>query len=200
MEELIRFVQGSTSDYDRLRHIEQMKQGPEKCAIYITRMEMAFRGLRVQPSALEKRDMVIRGLKPVIRNALAGNIYLRDLEDLRVASQQVERMVVTPKEIHAIVEEKGGEADLIQPQTSTGGGKKPHMSQFGNKPRNVSRQESRKFTATQQPEKKSVRCFRCGQAGHYRRDCKNAAKIFCYGCGAPEVKISECPKCHPGNE
>lgn len=205
VEELIRFVQGSLSDYDRLRHIEKMKQGSENCAIFITRMEMAFQSLRVQPSAEEKRDMVIRGLKPMIRNALAGNIYLRELSDVRTACQQVERMVITPRELHEMVSEERGLVDSLSPGTFNGrsmvGGKDPSGAPFESRGRAQNSSKDRKSPSTTSPEatKKIMKCFKCRQVGHYRRDCTNKAKIYCFGCGLANVKRFECPKCS-GNQ
>jgi hypothetical protein len=38
-------------------------------------------------------------------------------------------------------------------------------------------------------------CFNCKSPGHTFRICKQKRKVFCYRCGEPNIKVSDCPKC-----
>ena len=41
-------------------------------------------------------------------------------------------------------------------------------------------------------------CFRCGQAGHWRRECMNAA--VCQNCGQPNTTARKCSRCNPASD
>ena len=45
-----------------------------------------------------------------------------------------------------------------------------------------------------QRRKQREPCFRCGQAGHWRRECMNAA--VCQNCRQPNTTASNCTKCN----
>jgi len=45
-------------------------------------------------------------------------------------------------------------------------------------------------------------CYNCSQGGLFFRDCPEPRRIFCHGCGAPNLKYYQCPRCaeySPGN-
>jgi len=39
----------------------------------------------------------------------------------------------------------------------------------------------------------NVKCFRCGEKGHIRSQCRNPSKIFCSRCGKMDVMSRDCP-------
>lgn len=87
VDEITMFCMGSTSDCDLLRTIQERKQEVEEnFAVYITQMEMMFQGLRQPLPEVDICDIVIRGLRAPIMNALAGNNQLRTLHELRSAA------------------------------------------------------------------------------------------------------------------
>lgn len=87
VDEITMFCMGSTSDCDLLRTIQERKQEVEEnFAVYITQMEMMFQGLRHPLPKVDICDIVIRGLRAPIMNALAGNNQLRTLHELRSAA------------------------------------------------------------------------------------------------------------------
>ncbi|XP_046674651.1 uncharacterized protein LOC124363447 [Homalodisca vitripennis] len=45
----------------------------------------------------------------------------------------------------------------------------------------------------------SVSCWNCGESGHRFSNCRKERKRFCFGCGAPEMLKTNCPKCGPKN-
>lgn len=51
--------------------------------------------------------------------------------------------------------------------------------------------------ASIQAPPKEVRaiCWNCKEVGHRFRDCQQGKKIFCFGCGTPDVYRSNCQKC-----
>ncbi|XP_067635455.1 uncharacterized protein [Eurosta solidaginis] len=40
-----------------------------------------------------------------------------------------------------------------------------------------------------------VKCWNCGELGHIWEDCLAERRIFCYGCGSPNVYKPQCPSC-----
>lgn len=59
------------------------------------------------------------------------------------------------------------------------------------------RSKRNQLASVEVPPKKEVRasCWNCGETGHRHNTCKQAKKKFCYGCGAPDVIKTNCPKC-----
>jgi hypothetical protein len=42
-------------------------------------------------------------------------------------------------------------------------------------------------------------CWNCSEVGHNHRFCNKPKKIFCFGCGEPNVRRSDCQKCAQKN-
>ncbi|EDX03612.1 GD23229 [Drosophila simulans] len=48
------------------------------------------------------------------------------------------------------------------------------------------------------PEK--IKCWNCDESGHGYQNCLKTRRIFCYGCGTPEVYKPNCAKCKSASE
>lgn len=94
VRELTLYVRGSTSDQDRLRSIERMRQTPnETCAVFITRMELALNDLKIPLREGEAVEMIIRAMLPRFRTPLASNTWMLTVRDLRESARRVEKIV-----------------------------------------------------------------------------------------------------------
>lgn len=184
VDEVTKFSMGSTSDCDLLRKIQERQQGVrESCAVYVTQMEMLFRNLRQAPPEGDRCDIIIRGFRPAIRAALAGNSQLQTLHDLRMAAQRVEKLTLTPRGVSEVVEtanvNTGGRRRTVSPRSNSAGFR-------GEKNR------------TPGPSTKDF-CFNCGDKTHHRRECIKEKQILCYACSKVGVYASQC--CwKPGND
>lgn len=55
----------------------------------------------------------------------------------------------------------------------------------------------RSSTVQNESEMNDRMCWRCGETGHFRRDCTNPSRLFCSRCRKPGIMSRDCP-C-PGN-
>lgn len=169
--ELTRYCLGSSSDADILRKMSQKVQGNENCAVYITRMELMFGSLARPIAEEDKVEMVIRGLKFAIRQALAGSTSIKRLTELRNAAQRAERLLANSSQAS---DNRGflmRRTEEMRPTTTF-----PRETEYNRR-----------------SETNPPRCFRCGQTGHLQVRCNNPPA--CFRCGEKGVERSNCPKC-----
>lgn len=50
------------------------------------------------------------------------------------------------------------------------------------------------------PSRTSEPCFRCGELGHFVKECTNQKRIFCRSCGKRGVTAFSCPNCNVTRE
>lgn len=171
VEEIIKFSMGSTSDCDVLRKIQERKQGKrESCAVYVTEMEMMFRSLRQPLPEGDRCDVIIRGFRPAIRSALAGNTQLQTLHELRLAAQRVEGFTPISWEANEIKETSAVEQKNRRRTVS------PRPGTF------------QKHSSTTRKDF----CFNCGDKTHHQNRCDKPKQILCYACGKVGVYATQC--------
>lgn len=117
-------------------------------------MEMLFRGLTQAIPEQEKVDIIIRGLRPEIKRAVAGDASITSIHRLRTATQRVEKLVLNARfederEIEAVVVDQG----LPQEKKD-----QDNINQIT------------KRTTSYGQSRANVKCHRCGRKGHYWRD------------------------------
>ncbi|XP_032309157.1 uncharacterized protein LOC116655405 [Drosophila ananassae] len=58
-------------------------------------------------------------------------------------------------------------------------------------------EEAQEFSGDEAGEVEAVAliCWNCRKEGHRYHDCAGKRKVFCFGCGAPNVYKPSCPKC-----
>lgn len=206
VEELTRYCLGSTSDTDLLRRIERKRQGTESCAVYCTRMELMFRSLRQPLPEQEKVDIIIRGMKPEIRQSLAGIVLIRDVHELQLAAQRVEKLLFfADRGHHHAIAAISPNADATSEKPnrfSNQGGRNfsvpspnPRGGRQSPRPFNEPRGRNPPNPQNKEPNREN-QCFRCGLVGHYGRQCNVVTNSpVCYGCGEPGVVKPNCPNC-----
>ena len=69
-----------------------MRQGTEPVNTYIARCELAIQELSMVLTDTEKIDLVIAGMRLELRKALAENVGIRTVSQLREAIRRVERL------------------------------------------------------------------------------------------------------------
>lgn len=184
VQELTRYCLGSTSDTDLLLKIERKKQASESCTIYCTRMELMFRSLQRPLSDQEKVEIIILGLRPEIRQSLAGIVLIRTVHELQLAAQRVEKLLLHPNR----------EYNRSLSAVDQGWDRSPQSRQH-ERPTNTYRNSNRGGSRTREPQKEE-KCFRCGMAGHMSLQCAKEPKgSYCFGCGAPGIIKPNCPQC-----
>lgn len=199
--ELTRYVSGDTTEWQRLRRIENLRQEDESSAMFISRMELQFQSLRRPMSETDKIEMIIGGLKQKLREAIAGNTTIRTVQDLRAATQQVERRLPRSTLDHAQIEGSVktnivGETNVINVDafTSDKGIVGTSGIQDGRQWRNRGRSRS-SIRPKENDGGDNIFCYNCGQKGHISLGCRNPSKVLCYGCGKEGVTRRECDSC-----
>lgn len=177
--ELTRFSLGSISDADILRKIDKKVQRSESCAIFITRLELMFESLRNPITEQEKVEIAIRGLRPTMRQALAGSANIRSLPQLRIVAQRAERL---------LEDQTSGRGDVTpsEPQNHSSFNRSGSL----NRGRRDYQKQDRKIR-----DKATEKCYRCGQEGHYQGECPKTNQIACHLCGNPGVLSRDCQQC-----
>lgn len=162
-EELRRYCSGAYSDWDLMRRIEKRTQGEENSAIYCTRMEFLFKGLRQQPPEEDKIDVIIRGLKPAIRRAVAGNTAIRTIHQLRMTTQRIEKLLVNSEDDYRGIELINSYPDVTIPKNAN----------MQRESKSCDREEER----TRPKYRKDIICWFCQRKGHYKYECRSPHRI-----------------------
>lgn len=178
--ELTSYCMGSTSDADLLLLIQSKRQGSESCARFCTRMESLFDALQypIQPQAMV--DIITRGMRPEISDALSGNHFIRNVDELRMAAQKVERI-----KLHGNGRNTFGVEAVMAPE---------HQKRGERGEKKVESENSEGKTRSDAPRQEGLkRCYRCGNVGHTRIGCTSPPA--CYICGKEGVTSTKCPRC-----
>lgn len=203
--EVSRFVLGNSTERQRIRKIEEMRQKEENCAMFISRMELQFNSLQNHLVDEDKVDIIIGGLKPQIRTAIAGNTGIRTIQDLREATQQVERRMPKSQEVSEVGPEvekpiANTEENEVSVAYHNRNSRSTNTLGRSHSARTPSRSLSRPKYNDQGQGGGNIFCYICGQKGHISVGCRNPpAKIQCYGCGKEGTMKKNCSTCS-GNE
>ena len=166
VDELVYYTRNTTSDLELLEHIRAMRQGEEPTNTYITRLELAIGELRSSLQGTVKVELIIGGMRPNLRQALAANFSIQTVDQLREAARRFERMMGTQAET----------------------GSEPTRNKW------QGRAQTWEAAKLMDPARRgtSQACFKCGKEGHRRVDCPQLA---CFGCGRPNTRRAQCPTC-----
>lgn len=159
---------------------------------------MLFRNLKNRVTEEEQCDIIIRGLKPSIRAALAGNLNVRRMAELREAAQRVKKLTSFQKEVQVIeqsVDQVKTDASQRKSQRQRSRGHRPSLrdGSFNTDSQRGSPRRRSSPGWTKYADKEF--CLNCGDKDHRRENCRAKRKILCYGCGDLGRYVKDCPTC-----
>ena len=82
--------------------------------------------------------------------------------------------------------------DLIDLATDHERARKEEAARAPAKPADDKTRGGQKLAAVGEGYRREECCWRCGQRGHYRQDCRRPAKLFCSRCGTTGVSSRDC--------
>lgn len=191
VRELTHFGMGTESNSDILRKIFTERQGDSSVVEFMKKLELWFQSLQNPLSEAEKVKVTLQGLKYSLRQALVSRTYHQWL-DLKLAAKTTENLLkpeidreervgATENPIVKTMEKGRAREDEARAQVPSGQAEVLRRPQ-GNYQRPIqttgrANVVGRTYEGRRRPqmnlrnERTSIRCFECGQEGHFRREC-----------------------------
>lgn len=156
---------------DLLEEIKARKQTVnEKVTLYINAMNGLFNRLENKPEEKAMVRIIQRNLLPSFIQPLAL-LNIESVDDLTEKCKRLEESLIWSQNSHTFYHRK---TNLLEPDLGA-----PGTSGY----RSVSVISS------------NIKCWNCNKTGHSFNSCYQPRKLFCYGCGKPEITKSKCPNC-----
>lgn len=184
------FVLGARSDYDRIRQIEETRQGSESCAEFIDKTLLKFRNLRSQLPEIDKVELILRVLRPTIGLALASNPNVTSIRELREAATRLERIAGRHLTVNAVTSSSVPANSNATAIPTASVSSTNEVNAVSMPPRTSNRTDTGSATRSNRPIP-PPRCFLCGRTGHRYIQCRQPTR--CFGCRADGHTIEHCP-------
>lgn len=161
----------SRTDYDLKEQIRNRKQrNGEKFDLFYDALLRISDGLQQPISNFELIEILKRNLRPDVRKEL---LYL-DINSISQLREYVRKHEILEEEINKCKSNK-----IFVPRKVVSELETEFLDD------NIGIEEI-----------KDLSCWNCSQKGHRFEDCLSERKIFCYGCGKPNVFKPNCLKCN----
>lgn len=177
--QLSSYIGNGATDFDKLNDLRKWRQGTEPTNAFITKMELFFNEFRSPLDETVKVDLVLRGLRPSIRDLLAANSQIVSVESLRVAACRLEKVM------QAFSPPTSGQRVQQAPNIL------PSKFKQAPGPLNNHNNAASNFQF-RDPALAKQTCFGCGATDHWKNECP---KFACWGCGRFNTRKSNCPNC-----
>lgn len=165
---------------DLLEEIKARKQGQhEKVTLYINAMCGLFNRLDDKPSEKNMIRIIRKNLLPNYAQPLA----LIDIDTVDILTEKCKRLEETLSWDQQFTSNRKNGQYLLEPDLSI-----PSTSFKDNSCCKSSRKNISVVSSTWS-------CWNCQQTGHKYSNCRIPRKVFCFGCGTPDMVKTKCPKC-----
>jgi hypothetical protein len=175
-----------TPDYDDmlLQEIMNRRQGEqESIDLYIASMEGLYSRLSTQKSEDDRLKQMLKNLNRYLQEKLCL-FPIVSISQLRTLGRKAELGRLR--------------AANCQSMSSTAPVLEPDLA-YRKSPSIKPRVAELSYPKTQGRLPSKLKCWNCSEEGHRHTRCTKPRNVFCYGCGAKNVKKTECSSCCPKN-
>lgn len=190
----------SRSDVDIRESIRDRKQREkEDFDTFYDAIEQLMDGLGTPLSETTIVEVVRRNLRPEIRHELL-NVTIRSISQLREVCKRRERFLQE-------IRRESSFCKPSYPKKSNGEGfRREDRGQHRSYPaakvvaevnEGMELEDASEFSTDEDLDIEAVAliCWNCRKEGHRYQDCAGKRKVFCFGCGAPNVYKPSCANC-----
>lgn len=151
----------------------------ENVIVFIVAMESLYSRLDQRPTEQEIVRQIIRNLNPFFSQHLALQ-KIETLRELRDMCREIQEIKVKTEKYKPPPTRRSG---LLEPDLACVSGNTAERAQ-----------NSAIVGSNRNNEARAV-CWNCGKGNHRYGACSAPRKVFCFGCGRPEVYKAQCPRC-----
>lgn len=173
-------------DYDHLllKEILNRTQGEhENIDLYLASMNGLYSRLTEKISEEKQLAQILKNLNNYLQDKLCM-FNINTLEELRNLARRAEL-----GRIRSTTQYPPPRPNVVmEPDLAYSAPRRHHG------PQHVSAVNSAEPNKTFNPK-----CWNCNEDGHISRYCEKPRRIYCFGCGVPNIRKSDCQKCTPKN-